>query len=318
MDITSILLIGAQVGLIYGPLALGIYFALNVMSLPDLTLEGSFGVGGATTAVLLLNGLDPATALAGGVASGMFMGFLTACLHVYLYMNVLLAGILMTTAAWSISLAIMGAGNISLLSQSTLFDWVGRGLGLNAQWSQIVVGAGFSVVVGLALIWLLQTNYGMSLRAAGLNIQTARGLGIRTETRQIVGLVIANGLAAMTGGLVVQSQGFMDVSIQTGVIVIGLAALMIGMSIFKTPRIVPSIIGVILGIFIYRVVVTLALKLGLPPYFIKLATAVVVFAIVAIRSHGFGFIAIPGTERARKAAREHLDYLENDRVVNIT
>ncbi|PWJ84575.1 putative ABC transport system permease protein [Pseudaminobacter salicylatoxidans] len=317
MDILNTLIIGAQVGLIYGPLALGIYFALNVMSLPDLTLEGSFGVGGATTAILLVNGLDPATALAGGVASGMAMGFLTACLHVYLHMNVLLAGILMTTAAWSISLAIMGAGNISLLSQATLFDWVGS-FGLTSQWSQIVVGAVFSLVIAGALIWLLHTNYGMSLRAAGLNIQTARSLGIRTEMCQIAGLIIANGLAAMTGGLVVQSQGFMDVSIQTGVIVIGLAALMIGMSIFKTPRIVPSIVGVILGIFIYRVVVTLALKLGLPPYFIKLATAIVVFIIVAMRSHGFGFIALPGSERARKAAREHLDYLENDRVVNIT
>lgn len=317
MDILSILLIGAQVGLIYGPLALGIYFALNVLSLPDLTLEGSFGVGGATTAVLLLQGVDAASALAGGVASGMAMGFLTACLHVYLHMNVLLAGILMTTAAWSISLAIMGAGNISLLSQSTIFDWA-QAAGLNGQWSQILVGGAFSLVVALALIWLLQTNYGMSLRASGLNIQTARSLGIRTETRQIVGLVIANGLAAMTGGLVVQSQGFMDVSIQTGVIVIGLAALMIGMSIFKTPRIVPSVVGVILGIFIYRVVVTLALKLGLPPYFIKLATAVVVFAIVAFRSHGFGLLALPGTATAKKAARAHLDFLENDRVVNIT
>ncbi len=317
MDLLNILLIGAQVGLIYGPLALGIYFALNVMSLPDLTLEGSFGVGGATTAVLLLGGTDPVSALVAGAASGMAMGFVTGCLHVYLHMNVLLAGILMTTAGWSVSLAVMGAGNISLLTQATVFTWV-QDLGMTSQWAAIIVGAAVSSLVAVGMVWLLHTNYGMSLRASGLNIQTARSLGIRTETRQITGLIIANGLAAMTGGLVVQSQGFMDVSIQTGVIVIGLAALMIGMSIFKTPRIVPSVVGVIVGILIYRVVVTLALKLGLPPYFIKLVTAVVVFAIVAFRSHGFGFVALPGTERARKAAREHLDYLENDRVVNIT
>lgn len=317
MDIVSILLIGAQVGLIYGPLALGIYFALNVMSLPDLTLEGSFGVGGATTAVLLVTGFDPVTSLAVGVASGMVMGSITACLHVYLHMNVLLAGILMTTAAWSVSLAIMGAGNISLLTQGTIFTWV-QDFGMTGQWATIIVGLTFSALVAVAMIWLLHTNYGMSLRASGLNIQTARSLGIRTEMRQIAGLIIANGLAAMTGGLVVQSQGFMDVSIQTGVIVVGLAALMIGMSVFKTSRIIPSIIGVIVGIFIYRVVVTLALKLGLPPYFVKLVTAVVVFTIVAFRSHGLGLLALPGTQRAKSASREHLEYLESDRVVNIT
>ena len=317
MDTVSILLIGAQVGLIYGPLALGIYFALNVMSLPDLTLEGSFGVGGAATAVLLVNGVDPASALVAGVASGMVMGFITACLHVYLHMNVLLAGILMTTAAWSVSLAVMGAGNISLLTQGTIFTWVEQ-FGMSSQWAAIIVGFSFSALAALAMIWLLHTNYGMSLRASGLNIQTARSLGIRTEMRQIVGLIIANGLAAMSGGLVVQSQGFMDVSIQTGVIVVGLAALMIGMSVFKTSRIVPSIIGVIVGIFIYRVVVTLALKLGLPPYFVKLVTAAVVFAIVAFRSHGLGLLALPGSRRAKAASREHLEYLESDRVVNIT
>lgn len=313
----SILLIGAQVGLIYGPLALGIYFALNVLSLPDLTLEGSFGIGGASTAALLVAGLDPASAFLAGVASGCLAGLITGLLHVYLRMNVLLAGILMTTAAWSVSLAIMGAGNISLLNQATIFLWV-EDLGLSPQAAAILVGAGASLIVALALIWFLHTNYGLSLRAAGLNIQTARSLGIRTETRQIVGLVIANGLAAASGALVVQSQGFMDVSIQTGVIVVGLAALMIGMSLFKTPNIVPSIIGVLIGILVYRVVVTLALKLGLPPYFVKLVTALVVFTIIAMRSHGLRMLALPGTAAARRNARDRLEFLENDRVVNIT
>ncbi|WOC16594.1 ABC transporter permease [Pseudochrobactrum sp. MP213Fo] len=313
----SILLIGAQVGLIYGPLALGIYFALNVMSLPDLTLEGSFGIGGASTAVMLVAGFDPATALLVGIMAGSSAGLITGLLHVRLRMNVLLAGILMTTAAWSISLAIMGAGNISLLNEPTIFSWVEH-FGFNAQWSAIIVGAAFSVLLGLLMIWFLSTNYGLSMRASGLNIQTARAMGIRTEARQIIGLIIANGLAALSGGLVVQSQGFMDVSIQTGVIVVGLAALMIGMSVFKTSRIIPSVIGVIVGILVYRIVVTLALKLGLPPYYVKLVTAVVVFAIVALRSHGFSLFALPGTEAAKKNARERLEYLENDRVVNIT
>lgn len=313
----SILLIGAQVGLIYGPLALGIYFALNILSLPDLTLEGSFGIGGATTAVALVAGLDPATALLLGILGGCIAGLITGLLHVYLRMNVLLAGILMTTAAWSISLAIMGAGNISLLNEATIFTWV-EGLGFSGQWAAIIVGGLASGLIAGLLIWFLHTNYGLSMRASGLNIQTARSFGIRTEARQIVGLIIANGLAAMSGALVVQSQGFMDVSIQTGVIVVGLAALMIGMSVFKTPKIVPAILGVLLGILVYRVVVTIALKLGLPPYFVKLVTALVVFAIIAVRANGLGLIALPGTQAAKKNARDRLEYLENDRVVNIT
>lgn len=313
----SILLIGAQVGLIYGPLALGIYFALNILSLPDLTLEGSFGIGGATTAVALVAGLDPATALLLGILGGAIAGLITGLLHVYLRMNVLLAGILMTTAAWSISLAIMGAGNISLLNEATIFTWV-EALGFSGQWAAIIVGALASGLVAGILIWFLHTNYGLSMRASGLNIQTARSFGIRTEARQITGLIIANGLAAMSGALVVQSQGFMDVSIQTGVIVVGLAALMIGMSVFNTPKIVPAILGVLLGILVYRVVVTIALKLGLPPYFVKLVTALVVFAIIALRANGLGLIALPGTAAAKKNARDRLEYLENDRVVNIT
>lgn len=313
----SILLIGAQVGLIYGPLALGIYFALNILSLPDLTLEGSFGIGGATTAVALVGGFDPATALLLGMLGGAIAGLITGLLHVYLRMNVLLAGILMTTAAWSISLAIMGAGNISLLNEATVFTWV-EALGFSGQWAAIIVGALASGLVAVLLIWFLHTNYGLSMRAAGLNIQTARSFGIRTEARQIAGLIIANSLAAASGALVVQSQGFMDVSIQTGVIVVGLAALMIGMSVFKTPKIIPSILGVLLGILVYRVVVTIALKLGLPPYFVKLVTALVVFAIIAVRANGLGLIALPGTRAAKKNARERLEYLENDRVVNIT
>jgi putative ABC transport system permease protein len=154
------------------------------------------------------------------------------------------------------------------------------------------------------------------LRASGENIQTARGLGIRTEARQIVGLMLANALAACSGGLVVQSQGFMDVTIQQGVIVIGLAALMIGLGIVRTPRVAPAISGVVLGVLVYRIIVAWALELGLNPNYLQLTTAVLVIAIVGLRTSGRRLKAIPGTLAARRSRMDQLKFYEEDRVAS--
>lgn len=311
----NVIEIGLQIGLQYGPLALGIYLAMGVLSLPDLTLEGSFGIGGSTCAVLLVHGANPGLSLAAAMAAGAGAGLITALLHIRLRLNVLLAGILMATAAWSISLIIMNSGNLSLLTESTVYTWaMNAGLSLSA--SAIVVGVVACAVTAGFLMFFLRTEYGLSLRAAGMNIQTARGIGVRTEYRQVVGLMIANALAACSGSLVVQSQGFMDVTIQSGVIVVGLAALMIGRSIVHSPRVIPAVLGVLLGIVLYRIIVTWALELGLNPNYLKLATAVVVVAVVALRANARGLIAFPGTSLGRKARRARTEFYEGDHVAN--
>ncbi|HEY8583485.1 MAG TPA: hypothetical protein VIL49_11080, partial [Capillimicrobium sp.] len=294
----SFITIGIEIGLLYAPLALGIYLALRVLSLPDLTLEGSFGIGGAATAGLLAHGSDPLVSLLGGMAAGACAGLVTAMLHLRLRMNVLLAGILMTTAAWSISLIIMGSGNVPLLTEATLFSWA-QDAGLSLDAATLAVGGSATALVAVALAWFLHTDYGLSMRASGLSIQTARGFGVRTEARQVVGLMLANALAAASGGLVVQSQGFMDVSIQVGVIVVGLAALMIGQAVIRSPRPIPAIAGVLIGVVVYRMIVAWTIQQGMNPNYVRLVTALVVVVVIAARTQSHGLVALPGTARAR-------------------
>lgn len=314
--VMDVLLIGTQIGLLYAPLALGIYLAINVLSLPDLTLEGSFGIGGAAAASSLIMGMDPISSLLIGMCAGALAGLITALLHVVLQMNVLLAGILMTTAAWSVSIAIMGTGNVSLVRFETLLTWF-EGVGLGNQQATIVVAGGVTLVLGLFLIWLLHTGYGLATRATGLNIQTARGMGIRTEKHQILGLMMANALAAASGALVAQSQGFMDVSIQGGVIVVGLAALTIGTSMIRSDKVAIGIAAVVVGVIVYRCIVALSLRLGVPPNSVRLITAVLVFAFIAARIHGNGTFSRSGLESWRARRRKHLQFLENDRVSSL-
>lgn len=314
--ILDVLLIGAQIGLLYAPLALGIYLAINVLSLPDLTLEGSFGIGGAAAASSLIMGFDPLSSLAIGMFAGAIAGLITALLHVVLQMNVLLAGILMTTAAWSVSIAVMGTGNVSLVRYETLFTWL-EDLGLGNQQGTIFVAGAVTLVLAVFLVWLLHTGYGLATRATGLNIQTARGMGIRTEKHQILGLMMANALAAASGALVAQSQGFMDVSIQGGVIVVGLAALTIGTAMIRSDKVAIGIASVIVGVVVYRCIVALSLRLGVPPNFVRLITAVLVFAFIAARIHGKGTFSQAGFESWRSRRRKHLQFLENDRVSSL-
>lgn len=314
--VQDVLLIGTQIGLLYGPLALGIYLAINVLSLPDLTLEGSFGLGGAAAATSLIMGFDPVTSLILGMCIGAAAGLITALLHVVLQMNVLLAGILMTTAAWSVSIAVMGTGNVSLVRFETLFTWL-EGMGIGNQQATIVMAAAVTLLLAIFLIWLLHTGYGLATRATGLNIQTARGIGIRTEKHQILGLMMANALAAASGALVAQSQGFMDVSIQGGVIVVGLAALTIGTSMIRSERVAVNVASVLLGVIVYRCIVALSLRLGIPPNSVRLITALLVFAFIAARIHGKGAFTRSGFEGWRSRRRKHLQFLENDRVASL-
>jgi putative tryptophan/tyrosine transport system permease protein len=252
----------------------------------------------------------------GAIAVGCAAGLVTALLHVWFRINPLLAGILTATAAWSVNLLVMGRANIGLIDQETLFTAAQRA-GLDVQGAAIVVGGAACLVLGLGLTWFLGTQYGLSLRATGLNIQTARGMGIRTEQRQIVGLMIANGLAASSGALVVQNDGFFDVQAQVGVVVVGLAALMIGRSVIRSLRVFPSVIAVLAGVLIYRFVVVGTLELGLPPSDIRLVTAAIVVAAIVFQARLFSFASWPGTAAATRRRRDRLQFFEDDRVTPI-
>jgi putative ABC transport system permease protein len=262
-----------------------------------------------------VNGWNPGVSILLGMLVGAAAGLVTATLHHQLRLNVLIAGIVVSTGAYSICLMIMGTGNVPLLGESTIFTWA-TDRGMTYQHGTILVGAIVSVVFASLLVLFLKTTYGLSLRATGENIQTARGLGIRTERRQVVGLMIANALAACSGGLVVESEGFMDVTIQVNVIVIGLAALMIGLGIVRTPKVLPAVAAVVLGVLVYRIIVSWALDIGLNPNYLQLTTAALVIAVIGVRTSARRLWAIPGTSSARRARIDQLRFYEEDRVAS--
>lgn len=307
--------IAVQVGLLYVPLVLGIYLAMGVMSLPDLTLQGSFGVGGSTAAVLAVDGHHPLVSLGLAMLAGAATGLVTAVLHMTLRLNVLLASILVATAAYSMCLVIMSSGNVSLFGAETAFSWA-VDAGLTYREGTIVTGVVVAVLLGAALLWFLRTDYGLSLIASGQNIQTARGLGVRTESRQAVGLAVANALAALSGGLVVHNQGFMDVTIQNGVIVIGLAGMMLGLSFTRSSRVLPIVLALVAGVVVYRFAVAASLQIGLDPNLLQLLTAAVVVIVIAVRSQGRSWLSSLTTSGRRRRRIARTRFYEEDRVAS--
>jgi putative ABC transport system permease protein len=311
--LVELLRVAAQVGLQYGPFVLGLYLVFSVMSVPDLTVEGAFALGAGAAAVLISHDQSALVALAAGTAIGATAGLVSGLLHVALGLNMLLAGILTTAASWSVNLRVLGRGNIGLGRHRTIYDWFSD-RGINSQPAAIWIGLTASAITVALLLWFLSTGYGLSLRATGRSIQTARGVGIRTEQRHLVGLVVANGLAGLSGALVAQQQGFADVGASTGVIVVGLAALMIGQSLVRSRRLWAGILGAILGMVVYRFVVAWVLRLGLKPGDVRLVTsaAVVIAILVRLRLHWIFFI--PGTKSAMRRRRDRIQFLEEDHV----
>lgn len=314
--LVELLRVAVQVGLQYGPFVLGLYLVFNVMSLPDLTVEGSFSLGMGAAAVYVTNGHDPVVALLLGASIGAAAGLVTGFLHVGLGINVLLAGILTTTAAWSVDLIVMGRGNIGLGLERTIYTpFTDRGL--STQWAGIWIGVIACVGTSVLLLWFLGTGYGLSLRATGRNIQTARGVGIRTEQRQLVGLALANALAGLSGALVAQQQGFADVGASAGVIVVGLAALMIGQSFLRSPRLWVNVVAVVVGTVVYRFIVAWVLRQGMAPGNVRLMTSVVVVVAVVLRTRLTWVFFVPGTASAQRRRRDRIEFLEGDHVTPI-
>lgn len=302
-----------EIGFQYVPLVLGIYISLIVLSLPDLTIEGSFGLGGAACAAALQAGWSPITAALLAAGIGSLAGLTTGSLHVFLRINTLLASILVTAACWSIGLFIMGGANVSLFGQTTLFTWA-QDMGLSLSAANIVVGGGAALLCFLFLLWLLSTDFGASIRASGLNIQTSRAMGIRTETRQLFGLGVANGLVGFSGALVVQQQGFMDVSIQVGTLVVGIAALVIGRTIIRSDRPLFALSAVVLGVLLYRYVVAWTLENGGSANSLRLVTSLAVLVVLVMRSHASSWLKGMSAKARAHRRRVQIDFLEADRV----
>ncbi len=278
----SILSVSLYEGLVFGLLTVGVYLTFRVLAFPDLSVDGTFPLGGATAAVLIVKGVNPFLATAAAFGAGMCSGLITGALNTKLRISALLSGILMMVALYSVNLRIMNGANIPLLRQDTCFDLAGRILDLRGTPLSIVVAGMVAMLIFFLLNWFLRTEIGLALRASGDNEQMVRGLGSDTDKNVLIGCAVSNGLVALSGALVGQNQGFCDVGMGIGMIIMALAAVIIGEALFHPKGITAILLACFAGTFLYRLFITIALRLGLAPGDLKLITSVLVVAALAL------------------------------------
>ncbi len=280
------MVIALEIGLLYAVMALGVYLTYRVLDFPDLTVDGSFTTGAATCAILIVNGVPVPIAVVAAVIAGMIAGAITGLLHVWGNINPLLAGILTQIALYSINLRIMGnKANLPLLRNETLFSPL-REAGLLGTWWSIGMFTVFVALVGAIVYWFLGTGYGVAIRATGDNEMMARSQGINTGRTKIVGLMLSNGMVALCGSMVAQYQGFSDISMGIGLIVAGLASVIVGQAIFGMTAVWQAVTAAALGSIIYRGVIQAALSAGLNPNDMKLISAVLVVLALVLPQWG--------------------------------
>lgn len=278
-------LLGAvEIGLIFALVALGVYISFRLLRFPDLTVDGSFPLGGAVCAVLISTGTNPWIATLAATAAGALAGMLTGWLNVKLKIMDLLASILMMIALYSVNLRIMGGPNIPLINDPTIFnmlqpesmeDYVFRPLLLLV----IVIAA------KLLLDWFFATERGLAIRATGSNARMARAQGVNTGGMILLGMAVSNGLVGLAGAMFVQTQGGSDISMGIGTIVIGLAAVIVGESILPSRKIIWATLAVVIGAIVYRFFIAAALNsdfIGLKAQDLNLVTAVLVTIALVI------------------------------------
>lgn len=267
-------------GLLWSIMVLGVYVTFRVLDYADLTVDGSFALGAAVAARLVFEGYDPWLGTIVALAAGAVAGVITGILHTQFKIAPLLSGILSMIALYSVNLRVMGKANISLLRMETIISRL-TGLGVPGEWAVLVIGLASASTV-ILLLWLfLNTEIGFAMRATGDNQQMIRSLGVNTNVMKMAGLGISNALVAFSGALVAQYQNFADVGMGIGTIVVGLASIIIGEVLFGNKTMVRTLIAVVLGSIVYRMVIAIVLQLGLPPTDLRLFTALIVALALA-------------------------------------
>ncbi len=281
MLILNILPISLQQGLAYALVALGITLAFRVLAFPDLTVDGSFPLGGAVAARLIFEGVDPTISASVATLAGFAAGSLTGLLNTRLKINSLLAGILMMTILYSVNLRIMGRANIQLLDRPTMFTFM-ENMDISRYVPVIIFFFLVTVVIKMLLDAFLHTEYGLALRATGNNEDMIRSLGVNTDNATVFGLGLSNALVALSGALIAQDQGFADVGMGIGMIVAGLASIIIGEAMIKSKTVFRLTLAAVVGSFLYRFIISLGLRLGLAPTDLKMATGFMVILALGI------------------------------------
>jgi len=278
-------------GFLFAFLAFGVLLTFRFFRFPDLTAEGSYPLGGAVVATLLVTGLNPFVATGVAIVAGSVAGIVTALIHTKLKINPIIAGIITMTANYSVMLRIMGRANIPLLNVETVFDVILAPVETALGHPLILLQKSMAIIAFLAILvatvsvlywWFLRTDLGLAVRATGENETMIRSLGVNIDNTKIIGVSVSNGLIALSGALVAQNHGFADVGMGIGVLVAGAAAVLIGESIFGDRSVGWWIIASVTGMLIYRLLVALALRVGFRPTDLKLITAVLLLLALSM------------------------------------
>ena len=284
---TAVILSALELGCIYALVALALFLSFRILNIADMTTDGSFTLGCAVSATIAVAG-HPILALPAAMAAGAAAGFVTAALQTRFRIPSILAGIITNTSLYTVNLAVMGfSSNVNMLKTPTLFSLLKPTLGAGFK---LIPAALISILAGLLLAAFLKTRLGLSIRATGDNPDMVRASSINTAFTVTVGLCIANAMTALSGAVLAQYQKTADINMGTGMVIIGLASLIIGETILPKGKTLVKILGAILGSIVYRFIIAIALRLDLPSECLKLISAV----IVALA------IGLPALKAARK------------------
>ena len=281
MNIGGILLAlqgAASQGILWGIFVLGVYITYKILDIADLTVDGSFALGGCVCATLVVtHGVNPFIALLVATAAGVLAGAVTGFLHTVFEIPAILAGILTQISLWSINLRIMGKSNIPLLKTGTIFSGLVNATGMKTSLASGLIGLIIAGAIIFLLYWFFGTEIGSALRATGNNEDMIRALGVNTKMTKMIALMMANGLVGLSGALVCQSQKYADIGMGTGAIVIGLAAIVIGDVLMgKVRNFAGRLISAVVGSIVYFLIRAIVLQLGMDANDMKLLSAIIV------------------------------------------
>lgn len=291
-------------GSIYAIVGLGVYITFRILDFPDMTIDGTFPLGAAVTAVCLSNGINPFAACLFALLAGMVGGMATGLLHVKLKISALLSGILVMIGLYSVNLRIMKKSNVPFFGFDTVFS-------ITNFMKPIILLALFAIGIKLLLDVFLKTKLGYALKATGDNEQLVTTLCINKDTIKIIGIAISNGLGALGGSIMAQNQGFADVGMGTGTVVIGLASVILGSSLLKRAKFISATTMTIVGAILYKLAIGGALRLGLNPNDLKLVTALIVVVILGANNLKFNFKIAAKEEKRCKISASNSESMQS-------
>lgn len=272
-------------GVLWGILVLGVYITYKILNIADLTVDGSFALGGCVCAVMIVQfNMNPILALLLATLAGGLAGFVTGVLHTVFKIPAILAGILTQISLWSINLMIMsGKSNVPLLNSTSIFTYFTNKFNLNQSDISLIIGVIIAILIIILQYWIFGTEIGCSIRATGNNREMVSALGINSNKMVLLGLIFSNALVGLSGGLVAQSQKYADINMGTGAIVIGLAAIVIGEVLMKKfVSFGTKLTSVVIGSIIYFMIRAIVLRLGMDANYMKLISAIIVALALSI------------------------------------